>query len=387
VLKSALLFGLFTCAGVVAHAETNAPPIAIHWIADRASPAVEVENVSRELLAALGSATEKTTEAGARVFAVFAEQPGEGVADRAMPPMSGRWRVEKDRLRFEPRFPFTPGVRYRAEFRLGGASPVISFFELPRESAVPETTVVQIFPSADVLPENQLKFYVQFSAPMSRGNAYEHIRVRDGAGRVIELPFLELDEELWDPTMTRLTLLIDPGRIKRGVKPLEDTGAVFEAGKKYAITVDTALQDATGRPLRAGFNKKFRAAAADRTPPDPTRWKIRPPVAGTRGALVVEFEEPMDQALALRLISVVAGERGRRPGTKLDGQTTLSQQERTWTFVPVQPWELGAYQLTVQTTIEDLAGNNIGKTFDVDVFEGIQRRIATESVHVEFAVR
>ena len=32
----------------------------------------------------------------------------------------------------------------------------------------------------------------------------------------IELPFLEIDEELWDPAMMRLTLFIDPGRIKRG---------------------------------------------------------------------------------------------------------------------------------------------------------------------------
>jgi len=34
---------------------------------------------------------------------------------------------------------------------------------------VATTIVAQVYPSATVLPENQLKFYVQFSAPMSRG--------------------------------------------------------------------------------------------------------------------------------------------------------------------------------------------------------------------------
>jgi hypothetical protein len=41
----------------------------------------------------------------------------------------------------------------------------------------------------------------------------------------------------------------------------------------------------------------------------------------------------------------------------------------------------------VQTTIEDLAGNNIGKPFDVDLFEGIARRLTTSFVKRTFEVR
>ena len=54
---------------------------------------------------------------------------------------------------------------------------------------------------------------------------------------------------------------------------------------------------------------------------------------------------------------------------------------------PAQPWRRGLYRLVVATTIEDLAGNNIGKLFDVDVFERVNRKIATESVRVEFKVK
>jgi hypothetical protein len=39
-------------------------------------------------------------------------------------------------------------------------------------------------------------------------------------------------------------------------------------------------------------------------------------------------------------------------------------------FVPGEPWKAGPYHLVVQNTIEDLAGNNIGKPFEVDLFDG-----------------
>jgi hypothetical protein len=319
------------------------------------------------------------------VLAVFAEQKGSaGVENKTFPAMVGAWRVSSGRLRFEPRFPLEHGVRYRAEYRPITGVPVISFFELPEDRVAPSTTVVRIFPSANELPENQLKFYVEFSAPMSRGGTYDCVHLRDETGRIIDLPFLELDEELWDPAMTRLTLLIDPGRIKRGVKPLEDIGPVFEAGKAYTLTLEAACRDAAGRPLRTKFEKRFRIGPADRDPPDPRTWKIISPVAGTRDPLRVAFGEPMDQALALRLLGVATGESGK---TRVKGEAQLDREERGWTFVPDAPWPQGRHRLVVATSIEDLAGNNIGKTFDVDLTSGAPRQLAAESVSVPFATR
>ena len=61
-----------------------------------------------------------------------------------------------------------------------------------------------------------------FDAPMSRGEAYRHIHLVDAkTGREVEAPFLELGEELWDGDFRRFTLLCDPGRVKRGLKPRE----------------------------------------------------------------------------------------------------------------------------------------------------------------------
>ncbi len=370
---------LIACfAGLAAVA---APSATIRWEADARPPAVEVVGVAAVQLQAFAG-LESGDAAWARVFAVYAEQ---GAVGKDLPPMVGTWNLAGDRLRFTPRFPLMRGVRYRAEFRpTEDVVPEVSYFELPADTTEPTTVVQQVYPSGEVLPENQLKFYVHFSAPMSRGGVYGHIRIRDGAGVPAELPFLELDEELWDPSMTRLTLLIDPGRIKRGVKPLEDIGPVFEVGRNYSLTVTVACQDATGRPLRSAFEKKFLVAAADRAPPDPKRWQITAPATGTRAALVVRFDEPMDHALALRLIQVTVG---ADAGFALEGESALGEGERRWSFAPAQPWRRGPHRLVVATTIEDLAGNNIGKAFDVDGFERVNRKITTESVAVMFEVK
>jgi hypothetical protein len=55
--------------------------------------------------------------------------------------------------------------------------------------------VRQVYPSTAKIPENQLKFYIEFSAPMSQGNAWRHIRLLKSDGQAVELPFLEIDQE------------------------------------------------------------------------------------------------------------------------------------------------------------------------------------------------
>jgi hypothetical protein len=41
----------------------------------------------------------------------------------------------------------------------------------------------------------------------------------------------------------------------------------------------------------------------------------------------------------------------------------------------------------VQTTIEDLAGNNIGKPFEVDLFDGVERQLTHSTVKLPFEIR
>jgi hypothetical protein len=271
-------------------------------------------------------------------------------------------------------------VTYRAVVRTGDKSETADY-AAPAVAAGEATSITQVYPTADVLPENLLKFYVHFSAPMRRGHIYDHIRLLDENGKPVELPFLEIDEELWDPGMKRLTLFIDPGRIKRGVEPLEDVGPALVAGKRFKLVIDGAWKDASGRPLAQSFVKSFKVAPPDRSPPDPETWKVAPPPAGGSAPLTVSFGKPLDHALALRMVRVVdAG------GKEVAGTASLADRETRWTFTPKNAWRPGRYSLVVQTTIEDLAGNNIGKPFDVDLAEGSKPAAPRQTVSLPFRI-
>lgn len=264
---------------------------------------------------------------------------------------------------FRPRFPVAPGVRHTVTFdpaRLpGGGRPATAEETLPRP-ATPPVTVTAVYPSGDAVPENVLKFYLHFSAPVRRGEAYRRVRILGPTGTPIDLPFLELDEELWDPAGTRLTLLIDPGRIKRGLAPREDVGPVFEAGNRYTLTVDPAWPDAAGNPLKAGLRKAFAVAApaADRI--DVAAWTLTPP--GTlNSALEVRFPRPLDHALLERTLTVVDA-----AGWAVPGRVEVSDAETRWRFTPAKPWAAGTYRLRVAVELEDLAGNRPDRVFDAE---------------------
>ena len=205
--------------------------------------------------------------------------------------IAGASAVENNVLRFKPRFPLEPGLSYRAVFRAGGAGtrPLETVFSVPKKPLGAATSVAAVYPSMDVLPENQLKFYLHFSAPMSRGDAYSHVRLLDEHGKKIDHPFLEVEQELWDPGLRRFTLFIHPGRIKSGVKLREVQGPVFEAGKRYVLEIDAAWTDAQGQPLARAFRKSFQAGPAEEQPVDPANWKIRAAAADGKHAWKSDF--------------------------------------------------------------------------------------------------
>jgi hypothetical protein len=307
------------------------------------------------------------------IFAVYA-------GDGDVPPMLGAYGVENGALVFRPRFPLAPGVRTRAVLHPPGHKTTEALFEARKLDLAPSTRVEHVYPSTDLLPDNQLKFYVHFTAPMRRGEAWQRIHLLDQTGAPVELPFLEVDQELWDRDYKRLTVLFDPGRIKRGLVPLADAGPSIEDGKRYTLVVDRDWRDARGATLAAEFRKPFRVGPADRTPPDTAQWRLSAPRAGTSDALVVRFPKPMDYALLMRLLSVSGGE-GRMAGT-----VTIGRQETEWRFIPREPWKAGPYQLVADTALEDLAGNRIGRAFDVDTFERVNEHLSSKTVALPFEV-
>ncbi|MBI3684383.1 MAG: hypothetical protein HY235_28755 [Acidobacteria bacterium] len=300
----------------------------------------------------------------------------DGKAD--LPPLAGTYEVQGDSVRFRPRFPLTPGVRYRAEWRPSGTS---RRFEIPKPAVKPTARVERVYPTSDTLPENQLKLYIHFSAPMSRAEAWRRVHLLDDAGKEVSLPFLEIDEELWDPEGRRLTVLFDPGRIKRGLVPHNEVGPPLVAGRAYQLVIDREWQDAGGTPMVEEFRKSFRVKEADRTPPTPGNWKLHAPRARSSESLQVDFPEPLDSALLERLLWVETAK-----GAKVEGVITVARNETRWLFAPAIPWLPGNYVLKVGTVLEDLAGNRIDRPFDVDTFDRVEMRLTVKTRQLPFRI-
>jgi hypothetical protein len=381
--------------GVVPMGTSDAAPSGpvVRWLTNPAATAgqieVEVEGLAPDFLAevaraATDPAARLRAQASLTIHVGSVPQVGKG----ALPAMAGTYSVVAGKLRFAPAFPLAPGVEYHAvlhrEALPGGTPESPSVTATHRVAPLPAsapTFVTEVYPTARVLPENILKFYLQFSAPMSGGGVYRHLRLLDDQGRAVELPFLEIDEELWDPDMRRLTLLLDPGRIKRGLRPLDEVGPPLRVGKEFTLVIDPTWRDASGQPLRESFQRRFKVDLADRESPDPKQWGVKVPRAGGRDPLELDFREPLDHALVRRLLQVVDD-----AGVAVVGELELGAEERTGRFRPRQPWSAGRHYLLVNARLEDLAGNNPGKLFDVELAAGTRRGEPPSVIPVSFTV-
>jgi hypothetical protein len=343
-------------------------PLALLLLAAPPSPSIR--------LSADGTAVEVagvTTPDAGQLRVVVAEGSAADIAAR--PPIPGSTKLVAGVLRFTPRFPLTPGVKYRATY--GGASADLT---VPKPKREPTTVLTQVYPTANTLPENTLRLYLYFSAPMTRGGVYKYIKLLSADGRPVAYPFLELGEELWSADGKRFTLLFDPGRVKRGLKPREEAGPALEEGKKYTLVIDRAWADENGTPLKAPFRKSFSVGPPDDTPIDPVKWQITPPAPSQ--PLVVKLDKPLDRALLQRLVWVVGPD-----GKRINGTIAVSAGERQWSFTPRGPWKAGDYRLVIDTRLEDPCGNRVGQPFEIDVFKPVQKTIDAKTVECRFTVK
>lgn len=298
------------------------------------------------------------------------------------PAMLGDYELHGSTIEFRPRFAPSPSVSLRVTYDQPDGSIATAFF--PAKSgykAESITKVAQVYPTTGVWPANTLKLYIQFSGPMKEGVAWSHIHLLDDAGQPVVKPFVEIDQELWDPAGTRLTVLFDPGRIKRGLLDNKVEGPPLVEGRKYTLKIDKDWPDAASASLVEGYEKTFTVGPAVRETVDAKAWKVTAPARNQ--ALVIAFPRPMDNALIRKAITV------RSDGKPVPGKIVLQDQETRWVFIPDHTWLPGAYQIHVDGTtagVADLAGNLLGRLFDMDKTDPKQQADAPASVDIPFKV-
>ena len=158
--------------------------------------------------------------------------------------MAGRLVRDGADLCFVPRFAFLDGTAYTVA--VDGTTAAVLARARPGRPAT--TEVAGIRPTAAEVPVNLLRLYVWFSAPMSEGCAAEQVRLARDDGSVLAGALLPAEHELWDAARRRLTVLLDPARIKRGLAGHQEAGYPLRSGEPFRLIVDSGFLRRAGTP-------------------------------------------------------------------------------------------------------------------------------------------
>ena len=123
---------------------------------------------------------------------------------------------------------------------------------------------------------------------------------------------------------TRFTAFLDPGRVKSGILPNKQMGRALDAGRTVTLVISRDWRDEHGLPLKDEYRRVLKVGPPVKTPLDPRSWRIQPPSAGSRSALVVTFQQPLDHGLLMRALGVT------RNGEPFAGDVTIGEGETRW---------------------------------------------------------
>src|SRR5271154_4291309 len=198
------------------------------------------------------------------------------------------------------------------------------------------------FPSGATVPENLLRIEMRFSEPLRRSLSLDHVKLIDSNGLEITHAFFDLP--LLSADGRRVTVLLDPGRIKSGLAENRALGRALHAGSAVTLEVD---DPELARPIR----KTWRVTGFNADPPRPDLWTFRLPRRDTKDPLEVRLGAPLSST-AESFIAIRGPDARRVAGT-----AHLEQGETVWRFVPASSWRKGVYGLVTRPELEDSAGN------------------------------
>ncbi len=73
---------------------------------------------------------------------------------------------------------------------------------------------------------------------------------------------MRFKQELWNEDLARLTVLIDPGRIKRNVATNVELGFALLAGRNYTLSVGAGWSSANSESVLPAFDKALHCNCA-----------------------------------------------------------------------------------------------------------------------------
>ena len=272
--------------------------------------------------------------------------------------MLGRYHMDGNDLLFEPLIPLTRGLTYNVVFK----GNTIGVTTIPLADRANASALLSVYPTQDTVPENMLKFYINFSKPMREGKSLEHVHLLKNGTDTVQV-FLDLQPELWSNDSRMITLWLDPGRIKRDLIPNRTEGIPIEKDNHYTLIISGDWKDKQGLNLGKDFATSFFVASRDSLSPDVMEWHIITPHENSFEAVNIIFNESLDYGLLPDVMQILDEKR-----TSLRGTWMLSKEEKGIQFMPELPWKSGTYTLQVEGILEDISGNNLNRPFDRDTY-------------------
>jgi len=295
--------------------------------------------------------------------------------------MAGHYKEDAGVVKFVPIFEFVEGqnyvVRVKQSVSEDNQAPTLTEFNIPSNAAVTPTQVTKLYPSATSLPENVLRFYIHFSKPMKPHVAFDYIKLVNASGTIDDAAFMKFKQELWSEDRKRLTLLMDPGRIKRNVSTNLRLGPALRKGQRYRLVIEAGWPAANAEQALKQFTKHFQVSDPLRQLPDVNQWVITAPTIGTSSALSIKFDRPFDYQLLQKDINVVS-----ETGFDIPGEISIEDNETTWRFQPNDNWAYKRIKIVIDSELEDVAGNNFRDLLDHSITTET-KNIKSSSITVE----
>jgi hypothetical protein len=219
---------------------------------------------------------------------------------------------------------------------------------------------IRISPQAEVLPANTLRFYIHFPRPGEAHFDRDQLWLLNEEEQAVPDPFLIFSQELWSADGRRLTVLMEPGRIKRGLGADPAHEPALVVGRTYSLVVTCLGQTA---------RHTFRVSDPILEPIDETRWNIVSPNEGTLDPAVLQFDRVMDVALCedeMRILSP--------SGDVVETRVSLAPDECAIHLTPSHAWSAGEHRLVVSHRFEDVCGNRLGEALDHNLGAGARAR-------------
>ena len=291
------------------------------------------------------------------LLAVFVKNGMEEYASNAI---QGQYTREGDHLVFKPYFPFMRDMTYLIRTRNEKVDSTYSYqsFQVGEKRMVEQAGVLSIYPLAQQLPKNLLRFYIYFRTPMKKGRALKHVQLVDEAGNIDRHAFMEFKQELWSADGKILTVLFDPGRIKRGVSTNLLRGPALLESKKYELIISGDWEDVYGQPLSMNSTKSIQVVGAYDQQIEINNWTINKPRRNSTDAITLHFDRIIDHALIQSMIRIVNEEE-----TLIHGHWEI-EEEQSVKFIPKARWNKGNYNIIIDSRLEDVAGNNLQNLLD-----------------------